>query len=151
MGVFIAVTGNSETNIMSCLVAKAHGVPKTIALVENMEYIHLSKTVGIDVFLNKKLIAASSIFQHVRKGKVISSTMLRGIQAEIYDYHVRPGSKITRKPIKELGFPKTAVIGGAVRNNKTLITMGDFQAQPNDKLIVFCLPGSAQKVEAFFK
>ncbi len=151
MGVFIAVTGNSETNIMSCLVAKAHGVPKTIALVENMEYIHLSKTVGIDVFINKKIIAASSIFQHVRKGNVISSTMLRGLNAEIYDYEVMPGSKITKKPIRELNFPKTAVIGGAVRNGSTLITMGDFKAEPHDKLIVFCLPGSVKKVEAFFK
>lgn len=151
MGVFIAVTGNSETNIMSCLVAKAHGVPKTIALVENMEYIHLSKNVGIDVFLNKKLIAASSIFQHVRAGNVICSTMLRSLNAEIYDYEVMPGSKITKKPIRELHFPKTAVIGGAVRNGKTLITMGSFKAEPHDKLIVFCLPGSAKKVETFFK
>ncbi len=151
MGVFIAVTGNSETNIMSCLVAKAHGVPKTIALVENMEYIHLSKTVGIDVFINKKIIAASSIFQYVRKGNVISSTMLRGLNAEIYDYEVMPGSKITKKSICGLNFPKSAVIGGAVRNGKTLITMGDFKAQPHDKLIVFCLPGSVKKVEAFFK
>ncbi|MGB0390041.1 MAG: Trk system potassium transporter TrkA [Salibacteraceae bacterium] len=151
MGVFIAVTGNSETNIMSCLVAKAHGVPKTIALVENMEYIHLSKSIGIDVFVNKKLIAASSIFQHVRQGNVVSSTILRGINAEIYDFEVKSGSKITKKCIRELGFPKTAVIGGAVRNEKSLITMGDFQAEAGDKLIVFCLPGSVQKVEAFFK
>ncbi len=151
MGVFIAVTGNSETNIMSCLVAKAHGVRKTIALVENMEYIHLSKTVGIDVFLNKKLIAASSIFQYVRKGNVISSTMLRGINAEIYDYEVMPKSKITRKPLRDLKFPKKAVVGGAVRNGETLITMGDYQAQVGDKLIVFCLPESIKKVEAFFK
>jgi trk system potassium uptake protein TrkA len=109
MGLFIALTGNSETNIMSCLVAKAHGVPKTIALVENMEYIHHSKTVGIDVFINKKIIAASSIFQYVRKGNVISSTILRGLNAEIYDYEVMPGSKITRKPIRDLNFPKSAV------------------------------------------
>ncbi|UTW62613.1 Trk system potassium transporter TrkA [bacterium SCSIO 12741] len=151
MGVFIAVTGNSETNIMSCLVAKAHGVSKTIALVENMEYLHLSKNVGIDVFINKKLTAASNIFKYVRKGNVVSSTMLRGIDSEILEFDVKAGSKITKKPIRDLRFPKSAVIGGAVRNGKTLITMGDFQAQASDKLVVFCLPGSVSKVETFFK
>lgn len=151
MGVFIAVTGNSETNIMSCLVAKAHGVYKTIALVENMEYIHLSKTVGIDAFINKKLIAASNIFQYIRKGKVVSSTMVRGLDSQILEYEVKGGSKITKKPIKSLGFPHSAVIGGAIRNGEAMITMGDFQAQEHDKLIVFCLPGAAQKVESFFK
>ncbi|MCB0480658.1 MAG: Trk system potassium transporter TrkA [Flavobacteriales bacterium] len=151
MGVFIAVTGNSETNIMSCLVAKAHGVYKTIALVENMEYIHLSKSVGIDAFINKKLIAASNIYQYIRKGKVVNSTMIRGLDSQILEYEVKAGSKITKKPIYKLGFPHSAVIGGAIRNGKALITKGDFQAEADDKVIVFCLPGAAQKVESFFK
>lgn len=151
MGVFIAVTGDSETNIMSCLVAKAHGVYKTIALVENMEYIHLSKTVGIDAFINKKLLAASNIFQYIRKGKVVSSTLVRGLDSEILEYEVKAGSKITKKPIRQLSFPHSAVIGGAIRDGKAMITMGDFQARENDKLIVFCLPGAAPKIEPFFK
>jgi trk system potassium uptake protein TrkA len=150
MGVFIAVTGDSETNIMSCLVAKSHGVKKAIALVENMEYLHLSKSIGIDVFLNKKLLAASAIFRHVRKGNVLSSTIIRGLNAEILEFEVRPGTPITKSPLRELKFPKDAVIGGAIRKGKALITMGDFQAQAFDKLVVFCLPGSVQEVEKFF-
>ncbi|MCB0482933.1 MAG: Trk system potassium transporter TrkA [Flavobacteriales bacterium] len=150
MGVFIAVTGDSETNIMSCLVAKSHGVKKTIALVENMEYLHLSRSIGIDVFLNKKLLAASTIFRYVRKGNVLSSTLIRGLNAEILEFEVKPGTPITRRTLRDMKFPKDAVIGGAIRKGKPMITMGDFQAQAFDKLIVFCLPGSIAEVERFF-
>ena len=76
MDAFVAVTGNSETNIMSCLVAKSKGVKKTIALVENMDYINISQTIGIDTLINKKLIAASAIFQHVRKGDIVKLSEL---------------------------------------------------------------------------
>jgi len=150
MDVFVAVTGSSETNIMACLVAKSHGVKKTVALVENMEYIHLSQKIGINTFINKKQIAASTIYRYVRRGNVLNSATLRGMEAEILEYEAKAGSRITQKTIKDLKFPKSAVIGGALRGDQALITMGDFQAQPGDKLVVFCLPEAVKKVESFF-
>ena len=151
MDAFIAVTGNSETNIMSCLVAKKHGVKKTIALVENMDYIHLSQEIGIDTLINKKLLAVSNIFKYLRKGKVISIANLHGVDAEILEFEVNFGSKITEHPIRELDFPKEAIIAGVVRDNKGYMTMGDFQFQPHDRVVVFALPEAIHNVESFFK
>jgi trk system potassium uptake protein TrkA len=151
MDAFIAVTGNSETNIMSCLVAKTHGVKKTIALVENMDYIHLSQQIGIDTLINKKLLAVSEIFKFLRKGKVISIANLHGVDAEILEFEVNFGSKITQKPIRDLDFPKEAIIGGVVRDGNGYMTMGDFQFQPHDRVVVFALPEAINTVESFFK
>lgn len=151
MDAFIAVTGNSETNIMSCLMAKSLGVRQTIALVENMDYIHLSQNIGIDTLINKKLIAASSIFRFVRQGEVLSVGTLHGVDAEILEFEVKPKSKITRNPIRLLHFPQKAIIGGVTRGEKSYTPLGDFKIEAGDRVVVFTLPESIRKVESFFK
>ena len=150
MDAFVAVTGNSETNIMSCLVAKSKGVKKTIALVENMDYINISQTIGIDTLINKKLLAAGSIFKHVRKGEVVAIANVHNLNAEVLEFHVKPDTKVTKKPIKDLDFPKKAVFSGVIRNGKVLMTFGDFQVQAGDKAIVFVLPEAIHAVEDLF-
>jgi len=107
MDAFIAVTGNSETNIMSCLVAKSKGVKKTIALVENMDYFELSQSIGIDTLINKKLL-------------------------------------------RDLEFPRSAIIGGVVRDDKGIIALGEFRIQEDDKVVVCCMPKSIKRVEKLF-
>lgn len=151
MDAFIAVTGNSETNIMSSLVAKKHKVKKTISLVENMDYIHLSQEIGVDTMINKKLIAANFIFRYIRQGNVISLTSIHGVDAEILEFIVKAGSKITQGAIKALEFPKNAIIGGVVRNGVGQTAMGDFQLSPKDRVVVLCRPECIHKVEEFFK
>ncbi len=150
MDAFIAVTGNSETNIMSCLVAKSKGVKKTIALVENIDYINISQTIGIDTLINKKLIAASNIFRHIRKGGVLALANLHNIDAEVFEFEVQAGAKITEKPIKDLRFPREAVFGGIIRNEKAIMSFGDMQIKNRDHVIVFCLPEAISAVEEFF-
>lgn len=150
MGIFIAVTGSSSTNIMACLVAKAQGVTKTIALVENVDYIQLSHMVGIDTMINKKFIAASNIFRHIRKGEVISLTNIHGVDAEVLEFNVNANSKVAKKPIRSLNFPKGAIIGGVIRNEEGMITLGDFQIEENDHVVVFAMNDCIQKVEEFF-
>lgn len=151
MDAFIAVTGNSETNIMSALVAKKHKIKKTISLVENMDYIHLSQNIGVDTMINKKLIAANFIFRYIRQGDVISLTSIHGVDAEILEFIVKTDSKITKNNIKELDFPKEAIIGGVVRNGVGYIAMGDFQIRSKDRVVVLCRPGCIHSVESFFK
>lgn len=151
MDAFIAVTGNSETNIMSSLVAKKHKVKKTISLVENMDYIHLSQEIGVDTMINKKLIAANFIFRYIRQGNVISLTSIHGVDAEILEFIVKAGSKITQGAIKALEFPKNAIIGGVVRNGVGQTAMGDFQLSPKDRVVVLCRPECIHRVEEFFK
>lgn len=150
MDAFIAVTGNSETNIISCLVAKEHGVKKTVALVENVDYIHLSQNIGVDTMINRKLIAANFIFRYIRKGDIISITSIHGVDAEIVEFIVKEESKITKKYIKNLKFPKKALIAGVIRKNEPRIPNGDFRIRAKDRVIVLCAPKVIHKVEAFF-
>lgn len=150
MDAFIAVTGNSETNIMSCLVAKSKGVKKAIALVENMDYFQLSHSIGIDTLINKKLLAANNIFRYVRKGEVVAMTKLNNMNAELLEFRVSSNAKVCNKKIKELNFPTSAIIGGVVRGSKGIIALGDFEIQAGDKVVVCCLPQSIGKVEKLF-
>ena len=150
MDAFIAVTGNSETNIMSCLVAKSKGVKKTVALVENMDYIDISQTIGIETLINKKLIAASNIFMHIRKGEILALANLHNIDAEVFEFEVQRNAKVTKAPIRDLRFPREAVFGGIIRDGKAMMSFGDIQIQSGDKVIVFCLPEAISTVESLF-
>ncbi|MBT8300829.1 MAG: Trk system potassium transporter TrkA [Maribacter sp.] len=150
MDAFIAVTGNSETNIMSCLVAKSKHIKKTIALVENMDYFQLSHSIGIHTLINKKLLAANNIFRHIRKGEVVALMRLNNINSEILEFEVKPTSRVTGKMIRELDFPKAATIGGVVRNGKGIIALGGFEIRAGDRVVVCCLPEAIPKIERLF-
>lgn len=151
MDAFIALTGNSETNIIASLTAKNHGVYKTIAQVENKEYVYISQNIGVDTLINKKLIAANNIFRFVRKGRIEALTSLQGVDAEIIEFLVHKENQLTRKPLKDLPFPDTALVGGVIRGEESLIPNGDFQLQKDDKVIVFALPEAINRVEHLFR
>ncbi|MFI1745548.1 Trk system potassium transporter TrkA [Thalassobellus sediminis] len=150
MDAFIAVGGNSETNIMSCLVAKSKGVKKTIALVENIDYFDLSHSIGIDTLINKKLLAANNIFRYIRKGEVVAMTKLNNLNAELLEFEVKGTSAICNKTIKNANFPRTAIIGGVVRNGEGMIALGDFKIEEGDRVVVCCLLQSIKRVEKLF-
>lgn len=151
MDAFIAATADSEMNIMSCLVAKSYGVKKTIAGVENINYINLSHNIGIDTLINKKIIAASNIFRYIRKGQVSAIANLHGVDAEIIEFVVAPGSKVTQKSIRDLDFPKEAHIAAVVRGMETFIPLGEFEIADGDKVIVFSLTQAIHKIEKYFQ
>ncbi len=150
MDAFIAVTGNSETNIMSCLVAKSKGVKKTIALVENMDYFQLSQSIGIDTLINKKLLAANDIFRYIRKGEVVAMTKLTNMNAELLEFVVSSGAFVVNKSIRSLGFTRSAIIGGVIREGVGLIATPDFVIKGGDRVVVGCLPHAITKVEKYF-
>lgn len=150
MDAFIAVTGNSETNIMSCLVAKSKSVKKTISLVENMDYFQLSHSIGIDTLINKKLLAANNIFRYIRKGEVVAMTKLNNMNAELLEFIVKPNSQVCDKKIKDIEFPRSAIIGGIIRNGVGIIALGEFFINSGDRIVVCCLPRSIGKVEKLF-
>ncbi|MEH6658465.1 Trk system potassium transporter TrkA [Leeuwenhoekiella marinoflava] len=150
MDAFIAVTGNSETNIMSCLVAKSKSVKKTIALVENMDYFQLSHSIGIDTLINKKLLAANNIFRYIRKGDVVAMTKLNNMNAELLEFIAKPNSKVIGKRIKDLDFPRSATIGGIVRDGEGIIALGENKIKVGDRIVVCCLLRSINKVERMF-
>lgn len=147
---FVAVTSSSETNILACVAAKKMGVAKTIAEVENLEYITLAEEMGIDSVINKKLITAGRIFRFTLSDKVRTIKCLNGSDADVLEYIVNPDSPITKAPIRDLRFPKDAVIGGIIRGAETIIAIGDTLIKPYDRVAVFALPDALKKVEKFF-
>jgi len=151
MDAFIAVTNNSETNIITSLVAKNHGVKKTIALVENIDYIHLSQSIGVDTLINKKLIAANFIFRYIRKGDVLSLTSIHGADVEVLEFELSEESKMNGKTVAELELPKGAILGGIIRNETGRMPHSEFRFDEKDHVVVLSKLGCIRKVESIFK
>jgi trk system potassium uptake protein TrkA len=150
MDAFVAVTGNSETNILSCLLAKRMGVKKTIAEVENMEFINLAENTGIDTIINKKISAASRIFRHTTNPNVTQVKYMTGTDAEVIEFNVPANSKITKGTLRSIDFPKDAIVGGGTRDGDPFIASGDTIIRANDKVVVFTLPSVYEKLSNFF-
>lgn len=148
--VFISVSEDEESNIISCLMAKHLQVKKTVAMVSKSDYIPLSQTIGLDAAVNKKLSAANEIHRHVRKGRVLAVSALHGIQAELLEMKPSPGSKVAGKPIRKLSLPKGSVIGAILHDNKVEIAMGDSVITTGDRVIVFSLPDAIDKITELF-
>ena len=148
---FVAVTNSSETNILACVAAKSLGVARTIAEVENIEYIRLAESMGVDAVINKKLITAGRIFKFTLSNKVRFIKYMSGTNAEILEFIVAPDTKITKVPLKDMGFPRNAIIGGIIRGNESFIAVGDTQIQAYDRVAVFALPEAVKEVDKFFR
>jgi trk system potassium uptake protein len=150
MDAFVAVTGNSETNILSCLLAKRMGVKKTIAEVENMEFINLAENTGIDTIINKKISAASRIFRHTTNPNVTQVKYMAGTDAEVIEFNVPANSKITKGTLRSIDFPKDAIVGGGTRDGEPFIATGDTIIKANDKVVVFTLPSAYETLSKYF-
>ena len=148
---FVAVTNSTETNILACVAAKGFGIPRTIAEVENLEYIKLAESMGVDAVINKKLITASRIFKFTLSNKVRFIKYMSGTNAEVLEYIVAPDTKITKAPLKDMHFPQNAIIGGIIRGNDSYIAVGDTQIEAYDRVAVFALPEAVKEVDKFFR
>ncbi len=147
---FVALTGNSETNILACLAAKRMGVSKTVAEVENIDYIGMAESLDIGSVINKKMITASHIYQMMLDADVSNVKCLTFANADVAEFTVKEGSLITKHPVKDLGFPKGVTIGGLIRNGEGVVVMGNTLIQPGDHVVVFCLSMMIKKIEKFF-
>lgn len=151
MDAFIAVTGNSETNILSCHLAKTMGVKRTVAEVENIDFMGIAESMDIGSLVNKKLLAASYIYKYTVGPSVTHVKCLTASDAEVFEFVVNEDSKITQKLVRDLNFPSDAIIGGFVRGNQGFVAIGDTQIQEGDKVVVFALPTAMSKLDKFFK
>ncbi|MDB4505942.1 Trk system potassium transporter TrkA, partial [Saprospiraceae bacterium] len=151
MDAFIALTVNDETNIVTSLMAEHMNVYKTIALVDNVNYTHISQNIGVDTIINKKLIAANNIFRFVRKGKVEAIASLHGVEAEVIEFEIHKKNRLLRNCISDLRLPIHSIIAGVIRGDDSFIPSGDFLFEINDKVIVFALPEAIHQVEEIFK
>ncbi|HOD26814.1 MAG TPA: Trk system potassium transporter TrkA, partial [Bacteroidales bacterium] len=148
---YIALTGNSETNILSCLAAKRFQVQRTVAEVENNDYIPLAEGLDIGIVINKKLIAAGHIYQMMLDADVSNMKCLTFADAEVAEFVVKQGAKITKSKVMDLRLPENIGIGGLTRDNKGIIVYGNTQILPGDRVVLFCPSTYLRKVEKFFK
>ncbi len=151
MDAFVATTGNSETNILSCHLAKSFGVKRTVAEVENLAFMGLAEKMDIGSIINKKLNAASYIYRFTLNAEISKVKCLTASDAEVFEFIAKQDAKITQKPIKDLDFPEEAKIGGIIRGNVGYVAHGYTQIQVGDKVVVFTLPTGIKKLEKYFK
>ena len=147
---FVALTGQSESNILACLTAKRLGVRKTVALVDNMDYISMAEKLDIGTIINKKAIAASHIYQMMLDADVSNVKCLTVADADVAEFDVKAGAKVTKKPVKDLGLPAGVAIGGLVRNGEGMHVNGMTQIQEGDSVVVFCQNMFIKKLDKFF-
>ncbi|MFH1571970.1 MAG: Trk system potassium transporter TrkA [Gemmatimonadota bacterium] len=151
MDAFIAVTGDDESNIIATLLAQHLGVPRTVALVNKMEYLPIMPTIGLGAVVSKQLLTVNAVLRAVRARQVASIASVPGLDAEIIEYIAAPGSRITKKPLREAGFPQHAIIGAVMHGDQLVIPMGDTHIEAGDRAVVFALPHVIDSVEKFFR
>ncbi len=147
---FVALTGNAETNILACLTAKRMGVRKTVAMVENVDYVSMAESLDIGTIVNKKAIAASHIYQMMLDTNVLNVHYVMSANADVVEFIVKENSKVTRKPVKDLSLPKGMTFGGLVRNGEAMLVSGGTQFMAGDTAMVFCSDANMKKVESLF-
>ena len=148
---FVALTGNAETNILACLTAKKLGVRKTVAMIENLDYVSMAEGLDIGTIINKKTVAASHIFQMMMRADVRNLRSLMMVEADVAEFAVAEGSRVTKKPVKDLALPTGMTIGGLVRDGKGFLVSGGTQIQVGDSVMVFCHKHQLEKAEKYFK
>lgn len=147
---FVALTNNAETNILACLTAKRLGVRKTVAMVENIDYVSMAESLDIGTIINKKAIAASHIYQIMLDAEVMNMRFIMSANADVVEFVAQEGSRVTKKPVKDLGLPKEATIGGLVRGDEGMLVSGHTQIQAGDIVMVFCHNINLKMIEKLF-
>ena len=147
---FVALTGSAETNILACLAAKRMGVRKTVAVVENVDYVSMAESLDIGTIINKKMIAASYIYQMMLDADVINVSFLMNANADVAEFIAKEDSKVTKKPVKDLGLPVGVTIGGLVRDGEGILVSGNTHIEAGDSVMVFCHNVNMKKLEKYF-
>ena len=147
---FVALTDNSETNILACLSAKRMGVFKTIAEVENIDYIGMAESLDIGAVINKKKIAASYIYQLMLDADVSNVKCLTFANADVAEFVVKEGARVTRTQVKDINLPKGTTIGGLVRDGEGILVTGTTEIKAGDHVVVFCLASMIKRIEKYF-
>ncbi len=151
MDAFIAVTGDDETNIISTLLVRHMKIPRTIALVNKIEYLPITTTIGLDAVVSKQLLTVNAIQRFIQHQQVAAIASLPGIEAQCIEYIAKKGSKIAKRPLRDIHFPNNAIVGAVLHDDQMIVPRGDTSITPGDKVVVFALPQALDEVEKLFK
>jgi len=150
MDAFIAVTGNDEINIISTLIAKHFNVPRTISLVNNIDYMPITPAIGLDSVLSKQLLTVNAVQRYVRHQRIASIASLPGLDIEAVEYIARGGSKITKKSLREIRLPHDAIVGAVIHRDRVIIPHAETRIAPGDKAVVFTRHYAHEEVRKIF-
>jgi trk system potassium uptake protein TrkA len=148
---FVVFTGSDDTNMLASLLAKTHGVPKVVSLISKIEYIPLVSRVGIDAAVSPRLSAVNTILKYVRRGVVLSVAALRGIDAEVIEFSVRPSNRLTGRALAEISFPKNSLVGAVIRDEEVIVPSGQLTLREGDKVTILALPDAVADLEEMFQ
>jgi trk system potassium uptake protein TrkA len=148
---FIALTPNDEENILACVAARRKGVRKTIAQVENLDYLDMAEDLDVGTIINKKQIAASHIYRMLLKSNVDTMKMLTVADADVAEFVVKKGSRVTKSPVMRLGLPRGVNLGGMIRDGRAMLLGGETQLKEGDRVVVFCMAGTLKRLDRYFK
>lgn len=147
---YIALTDDDEDNLISSLLAKKHGARRTVVLAHDPDYASLFDSIGMDVVINPRLITVGAILEYIRRGKVRSVAKLKESEAEVIEMVAVTNSRIVGKPLKNIKFPKGALIGAVIKGETPVIPRGDTIIKPGERVVIFALPESIKKMEDLF-
>ncbi len=148
---FMSLTDNDEENILACVAARRKGIRKTIAQVENLDYLDMAEELDVGTVINKKMIAASHIYQLLLKADVDNVKMLSVADADVAEFIVKKDAKVTRNPIMKLGLPRGVNIGGVIRDGRGMLVRGNTVLQEDDRVVVFCIGDTLKQLDKYFK
>jgi trk system potassium uptake protein TrkA len=147
---YLAATGSDDTNILSSLLAKQAGARKVVSLITDFDYLSLGTKVGIDATVSPRMSAVNAILRHVRRGRVSSLAILKGIDAEAIQFSIGASTEVANRAIADLHLPKGCVIGTIFRDDQIIVPRGKHRVEPGDEVLVFALPGTIEAVEQAF-
>lgn len=148
---FLALTDSSETNILACMTAKEFGVHKTVADVENLQFVGLAESMNIGTTINKKLLASSRIYKILLDTDASNSRFLSLADADVAEILVHPNAKITKKPVRELKLPPDMTLAALIRGDKVRLVDGNTRIEAGDYVVVFSLQGMLEQIEKLFR
>ena len=151
MDAFLALSNETEKNILASLAAKESGVKKTISQVENIDFIPLAQNMGLNTTINIKYLTANFIVKYIREGELLNFTKLQGVDAEVIELEVKEGSPILENKLRDLNFPKQGIVGGLIRGEDSMIPRGDFQFKVGDRVLIVTKKEGMKAIEQMFK
>ena len=149
--VMICLTGDDKLNLLLALMGRHMGVQKTIVKVDRYDYIELMEKVGVDIVLSSRFLAASEVLAFVRRGGIVSVSLLEGAKAEAIEVVVQAGARVAGKKLMDAALPRECLVCGYVRGSEAFVPNGHTVLEPGDRAIIIVKVKHSKNVLKYFQ